>query len=434
MPRAPVASATRFAAVSAPVMAAEDPAQRRALVRMKVFATGLLVFAAGVYLLARANEEGGPAWVGYVRAGAEAAMVGALADWFAVTALFRHPLGLPIPHTAIIPKRKDQIGRSLGEFVQGNFLTREVIAERLAGVHVGQRIGGWLAEPAHAERASGVAGDAVKGIIEVLDDDDVEDALGGMVERRLRQVDVAPLLARAIDVSVQGGHDQRLLDAVLKGLGQFLEENRDTLRGRLHTESPWWVPEPIDDRIFAKIFSGVQSFLADVLADPDHEVRHSLEERVLDLANRLRTDPAMIAKAEELKEELLSHPEVQAWFGSLWGSVKKAVLEAADDPESDLRLRVTDGLRQFGVRLAGDPELQRKIDDWLERTLSYVVDNYKSEVGDLIASTVARWDSRDTSRRIELQVGHDLQFIRINGTVVGGIAGVLIYTVGQLLF
>ena len=208
----------------------------------------------------------------------------------------------------------------------------------------------------------------MKGVIEVLDDDDVEDALGGMVERRLRQVDVAPLLARAIDVSVQGGHDQRLLDAVLKGLGTFLEENRDTLRGRLHTESPWWVPEPIDDRIFGKIFSGVQSFLADVLADPDHEVRHSLEERVLDLANRLRTDPAMIAKAEELKEELLSHPEVQAWFGSLWGSVKKTVLEAADDPESDLRVRVTDGLRQFGVRLAGDPELQRKIDDWLERT------------------------------------------------------------------
>ena len=194
------------------------------------------------------------------------------------------------------------------------------------------------------------------------------------------------------------------------------------------------MPEPIDDRIFAKIFSGVQSFLADVLENPDHEVRHSLEERVLDLANRLRTDPEMIAKADELKEELLSHPEVQAWFGSLWGSVKKAVLDAADDPESDLRVRVTEGLRQFGVRLAGDPELQRKIDDWLERTVAYVVDNYKGEVGDLIASTVARWDSYDTSRRIELQVGHDLQFIRINGTIVGGIAGILIYTVGQLLF
>src|SRR4051794_32272575 len=311
-------------------MAADDPARRRALRRMKLLATGLLLLAAVIYLIARANEEHGPGWVGYVRAAAEAAMVGALADWFAVTALFRHPLGVPIPHTAIIPKRKDQIGRSLGEFVQGNFLTREVLAERLAGVHVGQRVGRWLAAPEHAVRAAGVAGDAVKGVIEVLDDDDVEDALGGMVERRLRRVDVAPLLARAIDVSVEGGHDQRLLDAVLKGLGSFLEENRDTLRGRLHTESPWWVPEPIDDRIFNKIFSGVQSFLADVLATPDHEVRTSLEERILDVANRLRTDPVMIAKAEDLKEELLSHPEVQAWLGSLWGSVKKTLLEAAE--------------------------------------------------------------------------------------------------------
>ena len=163
---------------------------------MKLFATGLLVLAAVVYLVARANEDDGPAWVGYVRAFAEAAMVGALADWFAVTALFRHPLGLPIPHTAIIPKRKDQIGRSLGEFVQGNFLTREVLADRLQHVHAGRRLGQWLAVPEHAARASGFAGDAAKGVIEVLDDRDVQSALGGMVERRLRQVDVAPLLAQ----------------------------------------------------------------------------------------------------------------------------------------------------------------------------------------------------------------------------------------------
>jgi uncharacterized membrane-anchored protein YjiN (DUF445 family) len=427
-------TATSVPPVSVPLMAAEDPVRRRSLVRMKLFATGLLVVAAGVYLLARANEEGGPAWVGYVRAGAEAAMVGALADWFAVTALFRHPLGLPIPHTAIIPKRKDQIGRSLGEFVQGNFLTREVLAERLAGVHVGQRLGRWLAAPAHAERAAAAAGDAVKGIVEVLDDRDVQDALGGMVERRLRQVEVAPLLARAIDVSIEGGHHQRLLDAILRGLGVFLDENRQTLRSQLHKESPWWVPEPIDDRIFNKIFTGAQSFLADVAATPDHEVRQSIEQRIIELAARLRTDPEMIAKAEELKDELLSHPEVQAWFGSLWGSVKKTVLEAADDPTSDLRVRVTEGLCQFGARLSTDAELQHKIDDWVERTLAYVVDNYKGEVADLIATTVERWDGYDTSRRIELQVGHDLQFIRINGTVVGGIAGILIYTVGQLLF
>jgi uncharacterized membrane-anchored protein YjiN (DUF445 family) len=411
-----------------------DPARLRELRRMKLLATGLLVFAALVYLVARANEEGGPGWVGYVRAFAEAAMVGALADWFAVTALFRYPLGLPIPHTAIIPKRKDQIGRSLGEFVQGNFLTREVLAERLEGVHAGQRLGQWLAVPEHAARASGVAGDAAKGVLEVLDDRDVQGALGGMVERRLRQVDLAPLLARAVDVSVEGGHHQRLLDAVLKGLASFLEENRGTLRERLQSESPWWVPEPIDDRIFKKIFSGVQHFLSDVADAPDHEVRTSIEERVLALADRLRDDPRMIAKVTDLRDELLAHPEVQAWIESLWGSLKTTMLDAAGDPASELRVRVTSGLQAFGARLAADAELQGKLDDWLERTVAYVVDNYKGEVADLIATTVERWDGNDTSRRIELQVGRDLQFIRINGTVVGGIAGLLIHTFGQLVF
>jgi uncharacterized membrane-anchored protein YjiN (DUF445 family) len=415
-------------------MAPEDPVRLRALRRMKLLATGLLVLAAGVYLLARANEDGGATWVGYVRAGAEAAMVGALADWFAVTALFRHPLGVPIPHTAIIPKRKDQIGRSLGEFVQGNFLTHEVLAERLAAVHVGERVGGWLAVPEHAARASALVGDAVHGVIEVLDDRDVQDALGGMVERRLRRVEVAPLLARAIDVSVEGGHHQRALDAILRGIGVFIDEHRATLRERLKKESPWWVPEPIDDRIFNKIFNGVHAFLTDVGGTPDHEVRRSIEERVVELAVRLRTDPEMVRKAEELWHELLSHREAQAWFGSLWGSVKKAALEAAGDPRSDLRVRVTEGLRGLGARLVADPALQAKVDDWVERTVAYVVDNYKGEVADLIATTVERWDSQDTSRRIELQVGRDLQFIRINGTVVGALAGVLIYTVGQLLF
>ena len=401
---------------------------------MKVFATGMLVAAAIVYLIARANEDGAAAWVGYVRAGAEAAMVGALADWFAVTALFRHPLGIPIPHTAIIPNRKDQIGRSLGEFVQGNFLTHEVLSQRLAAVHVGERLGRWLAEPVHAERAAGAIADAMRGTIEVLDDRTVQEGIGGLVERRMRATEVAPLLGKAIDATVEGGHHQRLLDAVLTGLSGFLDDNRGTMRLRLDKESPWWVPEPIDDRVFNKIFGGVQRLLADVRADPAHEVRDSIETRVLLLAERLRSDPVMIAKAEEVKQELLSHPEVQAWMQSLWGELKRGMLSAADDPRSELRRRLTDGLTNVGKRLATDPELQAKVDDWVERAVEYIVDNYKGEVADLIATTVQRWDGADTARRIELQVGRDLQFIRINGTVVGGLAGLAIHAVGETFF
>src|SRR5262245_59509249 len=231
-------------------MAAEDPAQRRGLVRMKLFATGLLLLAAVVYLFARANEEHGGAWVGYVRAGAEAAMVGALADWFAVTALFRYPLGIPIPHTAIIPRRKDQIGRSLGEFVEGNFLTHEVLAERIGHARVAERLGTWLSRPASAARAGDAVADLLKGTLEVLDDKQFQEGLERVVRNRIDATPAAPWVGRIVEVSVEGGHHQRLLDAVLVGLRGFLEDNRGTFRRRLEQESPWWVPGPRDDRLF----------------------------------------------------------------------------------------------------------------------------------------------------------------------------------------
>jgi len=410
-----------------------DEGRARDLRRMKLIATGFFIAAAVIFFIAKGFEDEG-AWIGYVRAGAEAAMVGALADWFAVTALFRHPLRLPIPHTAIIPNRKNEIGRSLGEFVQGNFLTREVITERLAGVQVGERLGVWLSEPHNAERAAEAAADAMGGVLEVLDDRDVQDALGSAVERRLEQTEVAPLLGKAIDVAVDGDHHQRMLDGVMKGIGGFLEDNRQMLRDRLDQESPWWVPESIDDRVFNKIFGAVQRFLADVSTSPSHEVRASIDERISALAVKLRVDPELIAKCETMKLELLHHPDVQAWLQSLWGELKSAMLIASKDPASELRRRMVDGFANAGVRLTTDREMQAKIDDWVERLVAHVVENYKHEVAGLISSTVERWDSADTSTRIELQVGRDLQFIRINGTVVGGLAGIVIHAVSELFF
>ncbi len=400
---------------------------------MKLVALSFLLVAAAIYLVARANEDGGPAWVGYVRAGSEAAMVGGLADWFAVTALFRHPLRIPIPHTAIIPNRKDQIGRSLGEFVEGNFLTPQVLLDRLRGVGIGERLGRWLVDPAHARHATAVIGDTVQGVIEVLDDRHVQEALGGTVERRLRSANVAPMLARVLDASVDGGHVQRLLDVGLQGARSFLSEQEPILRQRLRAESPWWVPEPVDDRVFNKIISGVQKFLEEMRTQPDHEMRRVVDERVRVFADRLRNDPVLIAKVEDLKDELISHPDVQAWIGSLWGELKRGVLHATGNPQSDIRRRLEDGLERLGQQLLDELSLQRKVDDWVERSVVYVVEHYRSEVGDLIATTVERWDAQDTSRRIELQVGHDLQFIRINGTVVGGLAGLVIHIVGRLI-
>ena len=398
---------------------------------MKSFATGLLVLATAVFVVTRSLEDGRP-WVGYVRAFAEAAMVGALADWFAVTALFRHPLGLPIPHTAIIPNRKDQIGRSLGEFVQGEFLSRHVLVERLAGLGVSRRLGTWLTEPGNAHRAGDGVADALRGALEVLDDRNVQGALDHLVERRIRETEVAPLVARAIDVAVEGGHQQQILDSVLVSLRNFLDDNRTVLREKLARESPWWVPDPIDDRIFTKIFTGVQSFLREVADDSDHEVRHLLDARVVAFAERLRTDPALVARGEEWKEEVLANPDVRAWLASLWSEIKRTLIEASSDPHSELRVRLDAGLQRFGERLRTEPELQAKIDEWVERAVAHLAETYRREVAELISSTVERWDAEATSRKLELQVGRDLQFIRINGTLVGGLAGLVIHTVGEL--
>jgi uncharacterized membrane-anchored protein YjiN (DUF445 family) len=392
----------------------------------------MLGVAALVYVVAR-TDDSGATWIGYVRAAAEAAMVGALADWFAVSALFRHPLGIPIPHTAIIPRRKDQIGRSLGEFVEENFLTHDVLGERLADAHIGRRLGAWLEQPDNARRAADGLADALRGTLEVLDDAEVQAGLERVIEAQVRAAPAAPMFGRAIDLAMEGGHHQRLLDAVLVGLGGFLEDNRITFRQRLETESPWWVPESIDNRIFEKIYAAVHSFIGDVGADPDHEVRHTIDARLRVFATRLRNDPVLLAKGEELKDELLAHPDVREWLASLWGEAKRAMIAAAGDESSELRLRMTSSLGGLGERLSVDEELQHKVDDWVMRSVGYVIDHYRNEVSDMIAGTVERWDADTTSRKMELQVGRDLQFIRINGTIVGGLAGVVIHAVGNVL-
>lgn len=427
-------TATRLLSTGGTLLELTPADQQKAagLRKMQRVATSLLVVAAVIFVIAKINEEQG-AWVGYVRAFAEAAMVGALADWFAVTALFRHPLRLPIPHTAIIPKRKDEIGLSLGKFVESNFLTAEVIDERLRGAQIGKRAGDWLAVPANAHRAGTAVADVLRGGLEVLDDAEIQQGLEHLIESRVRSTPVTPLVSKAIDLTVEGGHHQRLLDAVLAGVGGFLDDNRSTFRKRLDEESPWWVPEPIDDRVFNKIYTAVSSFLDDVGRNPGHEIRENVDARVVAFAQRLRSDPELLAKGEAFKEEMLDHPEVRRWIDSLWIEAKRAMISAANDPSSELRIRLVNSLQQLGARLAEDPTLHAKVDRWVSDALAYVVENYRTEVSDIIASTVAKWDGESTAQKLELQVGRDLQFIRINGTIVGGLAGFVIHAVGQLL-
>ncbi len=425
---------SRSGPVSAPIAGGLDDASRaRDLARMKWRATGLLILAAVIFVICLIIGEDTGAWVGYVKATAEASMVGALADWFAVTALFRHPLRIPIPHTAIIPNKKDQFGASLGAFIQQNFLTESVLDDKIRSLDVPTRIAEWLDQPGHARKLGNSLGAAMVGITTVLRDEDIQPAVSQMVDRRLRDTPAAPALARVLAVAVEGGHHQTLLTAGLRGLNRFLDENRIVLRNALGDESPEWVPDWVDDRVFQRGFKALQSFLDGVAADDQHELRNSLDVRLRAYISALNNDPVTAAKVDALKEELLDQPAVREWSGSLWRAIKTGLVEAGTDPDSELRQRLELSIVHIGHLLRDDPELRDKLGGWIQNAVRYVARTYAEDIADLIGGTVARWDTDETSRRIELQVGRDLQFIRINGTVVGALAGLVIYTVSQLL-
>ena len=417
---------------SSPPVGHDEPARQHGLRQMKLRATGLLVFAALVYVAVRLFG-GGDDWTGYVEAAAEGSMVGGLADWFAVTALFRHPMGIPIPHTALIPTRKDQLGRAIGGFVEENFLSGGVVLERLRAIGVAKRGAEWVSSDDHAATVARHSSAALAGAAGVLRDETVQAAIEHSIAGWVRRVPLAPLAGRALTIATAEGRHVELVDAAMRGGLRFMDDHRESLRSRFGKESPWWVPESIDDRIFTKLFDALRGFLAEVGETPHHEFRQYLEERVAQLAERLQHDPELLARGEEVKEQILSHPAVQRWTASLWTDLKALLQRQADDPSSQLRQRIAVEIQVVGRRIAADPELQAKLDSWVESVVSYLLEEHRHQAGDLIASTVARWNPQDASHRVELAVGRDLQFIRINGTVVGGLAGVGIYAVGRLI-
>ena len=403
--------------------------------RMKRLATGLLLVATVIFLLARWWEvEGGPVWVGYVRAMAEAGMVGALADWFAVTALFRRPLGLPIPHTAIIPTKKDMLGNSLGDFVGENFLAEHVVRDKLGRVQVAARVGGWLSEPANADRVTAELATAARGVVTVLRDEDVQEVIEQILVRKLMERPLGPPLGAVLAGVLADGAHHRLVDLVCDHAYEWVEENRERLVGMVTERAPSWSPRFVDGMIADRVYTEVRNFAWAVKTDPEHKLRLAIDTFLVEFAGDLQNDPDTIERVERVKQQVVAHPDVQAFIGQAWSTIKRLILDAAEDPSSALRTRVRDGLLAFGARLNEDAELRAKIDGWLADAAGYVVRHYRGEITTLITDTVARWDAEETSRKVELQVGRDLQFIRINGTVVGALAGLVIYTVGQLAF
>ena len=391
-------------------------------------AAGLLVLAAIAFAVSHYLRFRYP-WLAWVQAFSEAALVGGLADWFAVTALFKHPMGIPIPHTAIIPSRKDRVGQVLGAFVERNFLNRGVIEARLIDAKLGERLAKFLSDPSNSRA---VARHAARGLVaaaESLRDEDVQSMIDKALAERIKAARVAPFIGRGLSLMTAGNRHQELLDEAINLAAKAVTENEDIIRVRIEAETPWWVPGVVDDKILKKIMRGMERTLNDVRADVNHPLRERFNTALQKFIDDLHNSPEVMQRAEQLKDEILSADAIRHFSASIWSDAKAALVRRAERAEENDVDTISTGLATLGKAILDDPALMERVDGWLRNGVLGLVERYQSEVSDLISHTVRGWDPTATSRRIELAIGRDLQFIRINGTIVGGLVGLILYAI-----
>ena len=402
---------------------------------MKLVATGFLVAAGLVYLAAEYwLHNGGPQWVNYVRAAAEAGMVGGLADWFAVTALFRHPLGIPSPHTALIRKKKDQLGDSLGGFVGENFLDPEMVSEKVRSAHIPERAGEWLAVDENRALASDQAAKAIRSALAVLRDEDAVAIIERTIVARIAEPQWGPPAGRILAELLEEGRHLPLMDLMADRAYGWVDAHPETIDRWVREKAPTWAPDFVNELLSDRAYRELSEWTWQIKVDKQHAVRLALIGFVEDFARDLQSDPATMAKLETFKHEVMNRDEVRRAAGSAWAAAKRMIVEATEDTSSTLRVKIDDLLRRLSEMLVGDEKVRNRLDDYMTRTAAYVAENYAGEVTSIISETVERWDADEASEKIELLAGKDLQFIRINGTVVGALAGLAIYTATQLIF
>jgi uncharacterized membrane-anchored protein YjiN (DUF445 family) len=406
-----------------------DLVRRRGLRRMRAVALSLLVLAAIVFIGTR-NRDG--AW-GYVNATAEAAMIGGLADWFAVTALFRHPLGIPIPHTAIIPSRKDALGQSLEEFVTGNFLTADAVRERVVAADMSRRVGRWLTQEEHSARVITEFARASSRALIAIKDDDVLGFVEQSLLPRLVHEPLSPVFGHFLESVVQDGAHHGLVDIALVEAHVWLAANEEAVAAIVGARAPWWSPAWLDEKVIARVHREALAWVADVRDRPNHPARQALDDLLGQLALDLQHDPETIARAEALKVRVMTHPQIGPSAVGMWDALRTAILGALDDADGQLRRRGVSALTEFGTHLVTDPDLRERVDGHAADAIGFVVTAYGHEIAKVISQTVDRWDGKEAAERIELHVGRDLSFIRINGTIVGGLAGLVIHTLSVWL-
>jgi len=402
---------------------------------MRIVATSMLVAMAAVFVVAHRFAHLHPA-LGYVIAFSEAAMVGGLADWFAVTALFRHPLGIPIPHTAIIPEKKDRIADTMAGFLRDNFLTPSVVARRMRGMNLARTVGDFLAEPRPAgkSRIREGAGGLLAELLESLDPERLGNQVRAGLARQLERIEVAPVLGSALTAAIADGRHRPLLESLIRWAGVALERNEDMVRSMIQARANAlvrWVG--LDEKLANSVLDGLYRLLAEVLVDPQHPLRLTIEEGLEKLAHDLAHDPETRAKVEAVKRDILANPAAGDWWMGVWEKLRRSLIAMARDPDAAFGGQLGESLAELGRSLQHDPALQWQVNRFARRTTVGIVTRYGANISQLVSETVRRWDTGTLTNRLENAVGRDLQFIRINGTLVGGLVGVTIYTVSQWL-
>lgn len=409
-----------------------EAAQREALARYRLLAVALLVLMASLFLATQFVPAPG-FWVLLLRAGAEAAMVGALADWFAVTALFRHPFGIPIPHTAIVPRNKDRIGEGLGSFVERNFLEPHLVAQKLRSLDPAAELGAWLKDPAHAQGAAERISSGLRLLVESIDDEEVRKFVARALQEKLDELDLGPVLGRVLELLTENGQHHELFSRALLLARDVLDRNTQLIYEKVEARTAWWVPRAVDRRIAEAILRGVQELLSD-LGDREHPARREFDRSVRELVEKLKHSPHYRRKVEALKADMLGSPAVQGYVQNVWADLKRLLLRDLDAP----RPRITGGLsaaiQALAAALEQDPHMRERLNRRIEGLVLSLVVPWRAEIGKFIAEVVRSWDARTVSERLELAVGRDLQFIRINGTLVGALVGCLLFLLGRFAF
>ena len=416
--------------------APSNEAERRRILRNhKIFVTSLLGLMAVIFLSCSWwQSHGAPTWVGYVRAAAEAGMVGGLADWFAVTALFRYPMGLPIPHTAIIPNKKDQVADALSEFVSENFLNARTITQKVMEANLPQRVGTWLTRPASAERVSQEVGDFTVRVVRGIDPADAEAFINTQLIERLAEPTWGPPVGRALEGFIADGKAEPIVEDILAWSRAKLDGMEQSIVTLIDDRMPRWAPKFAKDLVGEKVYTELVKFMAEVDRDPNHEARRAIRRQLSQFAQDLQFDSQMITRVEALKGDVMGSTAVTSAASSMWEQLADTIVANATDPQSMLRRKVADAAAEWGGKLANDPEVRASAEQKLEKVVHFAAENGAGQIVGIIAETIQRWDGAEASDKIELMVGKDLQFIRLNGTIVGALAGLVIYTVSQLLF